>query len=237
MSAAEFGVTDMSTNDNTDASTQSRRGFLRATATGAAAAGLSASATGTAAAQDSTKFGGYLEEANNYDGTVVDETGQSEVTVEVGAASTGLAFGPAAVKVDPGTKIIWEWTGEGGSHNVVAEDGSFESGSAVSQAGTTFEQTFDEEGVVKYYCEPHKISGMKGVVVVGDVDTSGGGGEGGEHGGGGIVFTPELQAMGAALVLGILSPIVFAVLLALNRDKLGGAEQSGRADSDLKRIE
>ncbi|MFD1587430.1 halocyanin domain-containing protein [Halorientalis brevis] len=226
----------MSTNDNTGASTQSRRGFLRATATGAAAAGLGASATGTAAAQDGSKFGGYLAEANNYDGTVVDETGKSEVTVEVGAADTGLAFGPAAVKVDPGTKIVWEWTGDGGSHNVVAEDGSFDSGSAVSQAGTTFEQTFEEEGVVQYFCEPHKISGMKGVIVVGDVDTSGGGGEGGEHGGG-IVFTPELQAMGAALALGILSPIVFAVLLALNRDKLGGTEQSGRADRDLKRIE
>jgi halocyanin-like protein len=117
----------------------------------------------------------YLSDANNYDG-LVDMTGESEVTVEVGAGDTGLAFGPAAVQVDPGTTIIWEWTGEGGSHNVIDEDGGFES-ELVGEAGHTFEQQFDEEGTTTYYCQPHKPSGMKGAIVVGSV--GGGGDDGG----------------------------------------------------------
>jgi len=224
----------MSTNDNTGESTRSRRGFLRATATGATVAGLGASATGTATAQDSTTFDGWMADANNYDGSVTDQTGTGEVTIEVGAGDVGLAFGPAAVRVDPGTTVVWEWTGEGGAHNVVADDGSFDSGETVQEAGTTFEHTFEAEGVYKYQCVPHQPA-MRGVVVVGNPETAGGGGHGGEEGG--IVFTPELQAMGAAIVLGVLSPIVFAILLVLNRDELDGKENGGRADTDLKRIE
>jgi hypothetical protein len=49
---------------------------------------------------------------------------------------------------------------------VAAENGDFES-EMVGEAGDTFEQTFDEEGVYKYACTPHKPMGMKGAVVVG----------------------------------------------------------------------
>ncbi|WP_136717796.1 halocyanin domain-containing protein [Halorientalis salina] len=223
----------MSTNDTTGDSKRSRRGFLRATATGATVAGLGATATGTAAAQDDNTFDGWMEGANNYDGSVADETGTDAVTIEVGAGDNGLAFGPAAVQVDPGTTITWEWTGEGGAHNVVEDGGAFDSGETIQEAGTTFEQTLEEEGVYKYYCNPHQSAGMVGVVVVGEPET--GGGHGGEEGG--IVLTPELQAMGAAIVLGVLSPIVFAILLALNRDDIDGRDGTGRADADLKRIE
>ncbi|PSP91806.1 halocyanin domain-containing protein, partial [Halobacteriales archaeon QS_4_66_20] len=58
-----------------------------------------------------------------------------------------------------------EWTGEGGGHNVVDEDGKFES-EIVSEGGHTFEYTFEESGTTRYYCAPHKASGMKGAVVV-----------------------------------------------------------------------
>ncbi|MFD1589232.1 halocyanin domain-containing protein [Halorientalis brevis] len=126
-------------------------------------------------------LGGYLDGANNYSGSVADKTGQSEVTVEVGAGDGGLAFGPAAVHVDNGATVKFEWTGEGGAHNVVAEDGSFESGSPTASAGVNFEHTFNSDGVYNYYCNPHKASGMLGSIVVGtDYPTkaasSGGGG-------------------------------------------------------------
>ena len=109
----------------------------------------------------------YLADAMNYDGSAEDMTGEDSVTVEVGAGN-GLAFGPAAVRIDPGTTVTWEWTGEGGGHNVINEGGAFDSGELVSEAGHTFEHTFEEEGIFLYYCRPHKGSGMKGAVIVGD---------------------------------------------------------------------
>jgi halocyanin-like protein len=149
-----------------------RREFLR-TAGGAAggAAAVSAGASPAAAAEGgggggSTKpdFGGYLDGANNYDGSVTDATGQGEVTVDVGAGD-GLAFGPAAVHVDNGATVVWEWTGEGGAHNVVSEDDVFNSGSPTTSG--TFEYTFEEDGIYPYFCAPHKASGMLGAIVVG----------------------------------------------------------------------
>ena len=108
-------------------------------------------------------YGGWLSGANNYDQTV-DATGRDEVTVSVGAGD-GLSFGPAAVAVSAGTTVVWEWTGEGGGHNVAAESGNFES-ETVTEGGHTFEYTFEETGVHQYACTPHSSVGMKGAVVV-----------------------------------------------------------------------
>ena len=118
-----------------------------------------------------SRFDGYLDDTKNYVGTVADARGQDSVTIRVGvrAGSATLGFGPPAVQIDSGTSVVWEWTGDGGAHTVTAQSGSFDSGSPVSQAGHTFEQTFDLTGVVKYYCKPHQSLGMKGVVVVGDL--------------------------------------------------------------------
>ena len=80
-----------------------RRGLLRGGAAAtAAAAGLSGTATASEGSLDS-----WFEGVSNYDG-VVDETGSSEVTVEVGAEGNdgAFAFGPAAVRVDPGTTVV-----------------------------------------------------------------------------------------------------------------------------------
>ena len=111
-------------------------------------------------------FDGWFDGVSNYDG-VVDETGSDEVTVKVGAKGNGgnFAFGPAAVKVSKGTKVVWEWTGKGALHNVVADNGDFES-EQKQETGYTFSQTFDSAGTHKYYCTPHKTLGMKGVIVV-----------------------------------------------------------------------
>ena len=114
---------------------------------------------------DRPDFGGYLDSANNYSGTVVDARGQDQVVVEVGAKS-GLAFDPAAVHVDNGATVVWEWTGKGGAHTVIAERGTFDSGKTTSSG--TYRHTFSADGIHPYYCVPHKGSGMKGAVVVGD---------------------------------------------------------------------
>jgi halocyanin-like protein len=175
----------------TDASTDvSRRRFLQ-TAAGATAA---TAATGTAAGAEAEggdggggggggqpDFGNWFDNVGNYDGSVVDARGESEVTIGVGTAGNGgnLAFDPPAVHVDTGTTVVWEWTGEGGSHNVVEQEGAFESDLSAEE-GFTYEQTLSESGIVNYYCNPHRGQGMKGSVVVGDdyptVSTGGSGG-------------------------------------------------------------
>lgn len=116
-----------------------------------------------------TEVDEYLTDARLYDGTVVDATGRDEITIAVGAGDDGFAFAPAAVRVDAGTDVVWEWTGKGGPHNVVSADRSdtaFDSGGTVTSAGTTFEQSFDAPGVQLYYCTPHRSSGMAAAVEV-----------------------------------------------------------------------
>lgn len=108
-------------------------------------------------------YDGWLEGANNYDETV-DWTGRDAVTVAVGYES--LAFDPAAIAISPGTTVTWEWTGEGGDHNVVSEgDGPLES-ELVNDEGHTYEYTFEESGTYPYQCDPHSTAGMKGAVYV-----------------------------------------------------------------------
>jgi len=171
-----------------DDATMSRRGLFRAGAAGAAAATGLAAGSGTVSAQ----YGGWLDDVDNYDGTH-DYTGQDEVTVDVGAVD-GLKFGPAAILIDPGTTVVWEWTGEGGGHNVVADDESFNSGDPVAEEGTTFEYTFEDvsEGdTFNYLCVPHEAVGMKGAVAIGSVDDDlvdpdADGGDGGDGGDGNV---------------------------------------------------
>jgi halocyanin-like protein len=108
----------------------------------------------------------YLSDTSNYDG-VVDETGSDSVTVQVGAEGNdgNFAFEPAAGQVSSGTEVVWEWTGQGGSHNVVHEEGTFES-ELQDQEGATFSHTFEETGNFLYYCDPHRDLGMKGAIIV-----------------------------------------------------------------------
>ncbi|WP_255198755.1 halocyanin domain-containing protein [Halorarius litoreus] len=122
--------------------------------------------SGSGGSGGTQSFDGWMENVGNYE-EVVDATGQSEVSVTVGAEANGGAFGfgPAAVRVSSGTTVVWEWNGKGGSHNVVAKGGAFESDMHGSE-GATFEYTFEESGTTKYSCAPHETMGMKGVVVV-----------------------------------------------------------------------
>jgi len=75
-------------------------------------------------------------------------------------------FSPADLTVPVGD--IVRWTNNGGLHNVVADDGSFTSGS-VSSAIWVFTHTFDTEGEFRYFCAAHGAAGgigMSGIVRV-----------------------------------------------------------------------
>lgn len=154
----------------------SRRGLLR-TGAGAVTGTALAGATGSASAQMDA-YGGYLSEEGTWEGMTTDATAVDSVSVTVGAAGNGgsLAFAPAALLVEPGTTVSWEWSGEGGAHNVVhdqevddeASEQVFRSGGPVDSEEEVFEFTFEEEGVYPYFCLPHKSLQMKGVVVVGE---------------------------------------------------------------------
>ncbi len=162
-----------------------RRTFLQAAGLVVLGTGL-AGCTGRAAERQSSgpqlpnelNYKGYLDDTSNYHHTV-DMRDEDTVTIEVGASGNmgEYAFEPAAVAVSPHTTVTWEWTGRGGDHNVVAEQGTFTSGEPVGEAGTTFEFTFDRPGVYKYACEPHESMGMKGAVFVALAHTEDSGGE------------------------------------------------------------
>jgi halocyanin-like protein len=155
-----------------------RREFLAAAGTTVAAGATASALAEPVRGAEAVDLSGWFEKTDGAD-EVVDATGRSKVTVEVGASGNGgaFAFAPAAVRVDPGTTVIWTWTGKGGGHNVVSEDGAFESETR-SSADATFEWTPESTGVIRYACTPHRALGMRGAVVAGDVPVSLSGGSG-----------------------------------------------------------
>jgi len=182
-------------------------------ATGSASGESSAETAGEGGSEAEPNYDGWFDNVGNYDSTV-DETGSDEVTITVGADGNGgpYAFDPPAVRVSPGTTVTWEWTGSGGSHNVVAENGAFES-ELVGDAGHTFEYTFEEGGVYKYACTPHKSMGMKGAVVVPEASGGDGTGDGEAASSGGPDVSPAAGAVGVSLLLAFLSPLGLAAFL------------------------
>lgn len=206
--------------DGPTSGSMTRRRFAQATLGAAALA-----ATGTASAQEEPDYGGWFDDVSNYDGTA-DMRGQDTVEVAVGAEGNGgqFAFDPPAVMVSPGTTVVWTWTGQGGPHNVVSDgDGPLDSGDPVPDEGTTYEHTFEEEGIYKYVCNPHSGLGMKGAVAVqsgeasqegggdGGEGESGGGAEGRAEGSGGA--SGPLLALVAVIVMAFLSPLAFAAIM------------------------
>jgi len=89
--------------------------------------------------------------------------------IAVGAGSGGLEFEPEEIEIETGTTLVWEWTGQGGGHNVKHQEDepAFES-EIVTEAGHTFEHTFEEPGTYEYECTPHVTQGMVGTVEVVD---------------------------------------------------------------------
>ncbi|XVH31390.1 halocyanin domain-containing protein [Haloferacaceae archaeon DSL9] len=140
-----------------------RRDALKVLGT-AAVAGLAGCIGGGSGGDiEEDTYGDWFQNANGFDGTE-DRTDADEVTVAVGSGG-GRGYDPAAVRITPGTTVVWEWTGRGAQHNVAEIDGAFESEYYVDE-GETFEHTFEEPGLYRYVCTPHQAQGMVGAVDV-----------------------------------------------------------------------
>lgn len=187
-----------------------------------------AAALSTPVTAQEDPYDGWFDDVDNYEGTS-DFRGEETVTVTVGAGDDGLLYDPPAIAIDEGTTVVWEWTGEGGGHNVVESDGEFES-EIVDDDGHTFEHTFEGAGIFTYVCTPHEALGMKGAVAVGDAideealidadtdeDTAedGDGDEEAEPAAGFLddFPIPPAYLIGGAGIVALLSPALFAVLL------------------------
>ncbi len=72
-------------------------------------------------------------------------------------------FTPSLVTIQVGDSVTWR--NVEGSHDVVADDGSFFGGDT-SANNWTFTHTFNSPGSFGYYCSPHINFGMQGMVVV-----------------------------------------------------------------------
>lgn len=168
----------MNSRDTTDGVT--RRNLLRTGAAGAAGLAVAGAASSPVSA-DMDAYNEWLAEAD-WDGTTADATTAEEVFVQVGAGPEGLQYNPPAILIEPGTTITFEWTGQGGNHNVVhqtdpdpeRDEKVFDSmedahdGDIPASEGTIYELTLDEEGWYPYVCTPHASLEMKGVIVVGE---------------------------------------------------------------------
>lgn len=117
----------------------------------------------------------YMSDAINYENVLTDRTEGSIVTVAVGQGDDGRGFQPAAIRVTKGTKIIWEWTGNGlRMHNVTfvetpdegPEPSELSSGETVNEEETRHELTLEKTGIYLYESSPHSSNGMKGAVFV-----------------------------------------------------------------------
>lgn len=189
---------------------RTRRAVLRGATAGLGLIGTAGAATAQTGdgTSDEVDYAGWFSNVSNFEGTV-DRTGQESVSVEVGVEGNTdyFAFGPPAIRVDPGTTVEWQWTGRGGSHNVVDVDGSFES-QLTGETGATFTHTFDSAGVYRYYCGPHRTFGMKGAIVVGDATSVAAGSDGFTWSPPGFVGQPFMWlffgavSLGAMIVLG-----------------------------------
>jgi len=108
---------------------------------------------------------GEVDGVDNFEGTV-DMRGREEVRIAVDADGDGApVFSPPAVHVDPGTRVLWEWSGDG-AHAIEASDGSYAS---PEQSSGMWGLAFDGTGISKYASSVHGNTGMRGAVVVGDV--------------------------------------------------------------------
>jgi plastocyanin len=91
-------------------------------------------------------------------------------TSEAGAGSTPkktvtierFAYAPSPLRVDPGTKIVFDNEDGSITHTATAKNGAFDTGDI--KVGTTKSIVLRKPGVYKYYCTIHPF--MHGKIVV-----------------------------------------------------------------------
>jgi len=82
---------------------------------------------------------------------------------------SGLSFSPSALTINQGDTVTFTYAGGSMPHNAVADDGSFNSGSASSSAWTYTTPAFNTTGNFRYYCVIHGGpggAGMSGTITV-----------------------------------------------------------------------
>jgi plastocyanin len=122
----------------------------------AAVVTLVASVAAIGAAATSSDDGGGSDVATTEPGgSTIAPTGSATVEIR------DFAFNPAELTVQPGTVVTWT-NGDGETHTVESEDGTFSSGDVDS--GATFSFTFNEPGTFPYICSIH--TSMHGTIVV-----------------------------------------------------------------------
>ena len=96
------------------------------------------------------------------DGPVTPTT-DAEGRYVIQMAASGNRFLPQDAEVPVGATVVWQ--NEGATpHNVIADDGSFSSGSDLVNEGEEFEHEFAAAGTVAYRCHLH--AGMAGTLTV-----------------------------------------------------------------------
>lgn len=87
--------------------------------------------------------------------------GGSVVEVEL----SGMSFVPSDVTVGVGTTVRWIYR-NGGPHTVTPDGHSTWDAAMLTEPSQVFEHTFTAAGTFTYYCDPHRASGMTGVIRV-----------------------------------------------------------------------
>lgn len=112
----------------------------------------------------------WLSDVNNYDGSIVDKTGQSEVTIEMGAEGNdgNFAFEPPATRIDNNTIVIWNDIDEDWVHSLNFVEGfDTAEGTHHSEEDPDLEKvTFNSAGIILYSCAPHEALNEKGAIIV-----------------------------------------------------------------------
>lgn len=162
-----------------------RRRMLQITGSAAVVglAGCSSSSSNKESSSSDTSGGGHNDSHSDGNGGHSEAIGAPSDTAEVSMVTKdgGYHFEPHIVRVNVGGTVTW--TLESGSHSTAAyhpdndqpqlvPDGAAGwSSGTLSEAGATFEHTFETEGVYHYYCSPHESLGMLGSVIVGQPDS------------------------------------------------------------------
>lgn len=76
----------------------------------------------------------------------------------------GMRFDPKVLEINVGETVRWVNLSNS-THNVVSYDKSFQS-TMLPTKGDVFEHTFRITGESVYFCQPHKLMGMKGKIIV-----------------------------------------------------------------------
>lgn len=127
---------------------------------------------------------GHQTESDHHGSHGSDLSGPSKhAEVAMATADGGSHFSPHVVWVKTGGSVTWKL--DGGAHSTTAyhpnndrprrvpEGASSWDSGTLSNAGKTFEHTFETAGVYDYFCLPHEATGMIGSVIVGDPDPHG----------------------------------------------------------------